>query len=112
MKKPPWRPLHLLGVATCFIGSHMFTHFPHSIQKYTGTNLIPKVQPDPEIDPTGVNPTRPKFQKERSECFRRELDALIPLRFIGSFHSRISAQVACVSRLLTEIMDDRSPNAS
>ena len=39
MKKPPWRPLHLLGVSTCFIGSHMFTHFPHNLHKYTGMYL-------------------------------------------------------------------------
>ena len=38
MKKPPWRPLHLIGVSTCLIGTHMFTHFPHNLQKYTGKN--------------------------------------------------------------------------
>ena len=38
MKKPPWRPLHLMGVSTCLIGTHMFTHFPHNLQKYTGKN--------------------------------------------------------------------------
>ena len=36
MKKPPWRPLHLVGVSTCLIGSHMFTHFPYNLQKYSG----------------------------------------------------------------------------
>ena len=59
MKKPPWRPLHLMGVSTCLIGTHMFTHFLHNLQKYTGKEICEMLTSEnEEIDRTKTMATR------------------------------------------------------
>ena len=45
-----------MGVSTCLIGTHMFTHFPHNLQKYTGKEKCEMLTSEnEEIDRTKTN---------------------------------------------------------